>query len=109
VRRVVLSVHAFAADSLTQRACCCCCCRRAVYACKTMNKQKITERQREKLIMNERNILVRIVLSHSWRVLSTPALRAQASVNHPFIVRALHVLPPQPLARLRAETLSNCR
>lgn len=39
---------------------------RAVYACKTMNKSKIIERQREKLIINERHIL--------------------AQVHHPFIV-----------------------
>jgi serine/threonine protein kinase len=31
---------------------------KAVYACKTISKQKIAERQREKLIMNERQILV---------------------------------------------------
>lgn len=34
---------------------------KAVYACKTMSKAKIAERQRESLIMNERNILVTFI------------------------------------------------
>ncbi len=49
---------------------------RALYACKVMSKARVLERKREKLIMNERNIL--------------------AKVDHPFIVRARPC--PVPLA-----------
>jgi serine/threonine protein kinase len=59
---------------------------RAVYACKTISKQKIAERQREKLIMNERHIL--------------------ALMNHPFIVNMKYAFQDDQALHLILDLMS---